>query len=137
MKKLGEMLKRLRKQQRWTQEQLAEQLNVSRSQISKWENGSTLPDIQSLEKLCRLFNVSADFLIGSEVQRREVLREVKRLYGTTEEMNEKTLTAIDYLLHNQDMSEAMYTLANLPEKKRKHVETMLITIIKECAEAIG
>ncbi|AMX82266.1 XRE family transcriptional regulator [Geobacillus subterraneus] len=136
MKNLGEMLKRLRKQQRWTQEQLAEQLNVSRSQISKWENGSLLPDIQSLEKLCRLFHVSADFLIGSEVQRQEVLREVKRLYGTTE-INEKTLAAIDYLLQNQDMSEAMYTLTKLPEKKRKHVETMLMTIIKECAEAIG
>lgn len=136
MKNIGEVLKRLRKQQRWTQEQLAEQLNVSRSQISKWENGSLLPDIQSLEKLCHLFHVSADFLIGSEVPRQEMLREVKRLYETTE-MNEKTLAAIDYLLQNQDISEAMYTLTKLPDKKRKHVETMLLTIIKEYAEAIS
>jgi len=136
VKNIGEVLKRLRKQQRWTQEQLAEQLNVSRSQISKWENGSLLPDIQSLEKLCHLFHVSADFLIGSEVPRQEMLREVKRLYETTE-MNEKTLAAIDYLLQNQDISEAMYTLTKLPDKKRKHVETMLLTIIKEYAEAIS
>ncbi|AGT33517.1 XRE family transcriptional regulator [Geobacillus genomosp. 3] len=136
MENLGEMLKTLRKQQRWTQEQLADKLNVSRSQISKWENGSLLPDIQSLKKLCHLFNVSADVLIGSEVQRRELLREVKQLYGTTD-MDEKTLAAIDYLLQNRDMSEVMYTLAKLPEKKRKHAETMLMTIIKEYTEALG
>ncbi|PJW13929.1 transcriptional regulator [Geobacillus sp. Manikaran-105] len=136
MTNLGEMLKQLRKQRRWTQEELAEQLNVSRSQISKWENGSLLPDIQSLEKLCHLFNVSADFLLGSELGQREVLREVKRLYGETE-MGEKTLAVVDYVLRNREISDAVYTLAKLPEKKRKHVETMLITIIKECAEALG
>ena len=65
-----------------------------------------------------------------------MLREVKRLYGETE-MGEKTLAVVDYVLRNREISDAVYTLAKLPEKKRKHVETMLITIIKECAEALG
>ncbi|WP_339232446.1 helix-turn-helix transcriptional regulator [Geobacillus sp. FSL W8-0032] len=135
MTTLGETLKQLRKQRRWTQERLAEQLNVSRSQISKWENGSLLPDVQSLEKLCRLFGVSADFLLGGEARRRELLREVADQYGAVG-VSDTALTAFSYLLQNEEMSAAIYTLAKLPDKKRKHVETMIATIIKECSELL-
>ncbi|NNU83841.1 XRE family transcriptional regulator [Geobacillus sp. BMUD] len=135
MTNLGETLKQLRKQRRWTQEELAEQLNVSRSQISKWENGSLLPDVQSLEKLCQLFDVSADFLLGGETRQRELLREVTDMYGTAD-VHETALAALDYLLQNREMSEVVYALAKLPDKKRKHVETMIITIVKECSELI-
>ncbi|KYD29167.1 MULTISPECIES: helix-turn-helix transcriptional regulator [Geobacillus] len=135
MTTLGETLKQLRKQRRWTQERLAEQLNVSRSQISKWENGSLLPDVQSLEKLCRLFGVSADFLLGGEARRRELLREVADQYGAVG-VSDTALTAFSYLLQNEEMSAAIYALAKLPDKKRKHVETMIATIIKECSELL-
>ncbi|MGZ0087205.1 helix-turn-helix domain-containing protein [Caldibacillus thermoamylovorans] len=135
MTTLGETLKQLRKQRRWTQEQLAEQLNVSRSQISKWEHGSLLPDVQSLEKLCRLFGVSADFLLGSEARRRELLREVADQYGVAG-VSDTALTAFSYLLQNEEMGAAIYTLAKLPDKKRKHIETMIATIIKECSELL-
>ncbi|BBW97722.1 helix-turn-helix transcriptional regulator [Geobacillus icigianus] len=135
MTTLGETLKQLRKQRRWTQERLAEQLNVSRSQISKWENGSLLPDVQSLEKLCRLFGVSADFLLGGEARRRELLREVADQYGAVG-VSDTALTAFSYLLQNEEMSAAIYTLAKLPDKKRKHIETMIATIIKECSELL-
>ncbi|WP_445613148.1 helix-turn-helix domain-containing protein [Geobacillus sp. YF-1] len=135
MTTLGETLKQLRKQRHWTQEQLAEQLNVSRSQISKWENGSLLPDVQSLEKLCRLFGVSADFLLGSEARRRELLREVADQYGAAG-VSDTALTAFSYLLQNEEMSAAIYALAKLPDKKRKHIETMIATIIKECSELL-
>ena len=43
--KMGSFLKELRLEKRLTQEQLAEQLNVSNRSISRWETGNTLPDI--------------------------------------------------------------------------------------------
>jgi transcriptional regulator with XRE-family HTH domain len=79
---LGEKLKYLRKRHNWTQEQLAQHLNISRSQISKWENGELLPDIQSLQKLSNLYKVSVDFLIGKHTTKKELLREVNLLYQT-------------------------------------------------------
>jgi transcriptional regulator with XRE-family HTH domain len=135
MMDLGERLKYLRKQQHWTQEQLAQYLNISRSQISKWENGDLLPDVQSLEKLSNLYNVSVDFLIGKHTSKKELLREVRRLYQT-DDISEKTIDIIDYLKQNPDIEEAIYSLAQLPSKKRKHAEAMIVTILKEFSDAI-
>lgn len=64
--KFEEKLIRLRKSRGISQEELAEQLNVSRQAVSRWEQGSTLPDIPNLRKLCDLFQVSADELIREE-----------------------------------------------------------------------
>jgi transcriptional regulator with XRE-family HTH domain len=135
MMDLGERLKYLRKQQHWTQEQLAQYLNISRSQISKWENGDLLPDVQSLEKLSNLYNVSVDFLIGKHTSKKELLREVRRWYQT-DDISEKTIDIIDYLKQNPDIEEAIYSLAQLPRKKRKHAEAMIVTIVKEFSDAI-
>lgn len=132
---LGERLKYLRKQQHWTQEQLAQYLNISRSQISKWENGDLLPDVQSLQKLSNLYNVSIDFLIGRDSSKKELLREVRRWYQT-DDISEKTLDIINYLKQNPNIEEAIYSLAQLPNKKRKHAEVMISTIIKEFSDAI-
>ncbi|MGG6439786.1 helix-turn-helix domain-containing protein [Saccharococcus caldoxylosilyticus] len=135
MMDLGERLKYLRKQQHWTQEQLAQYLNISRSQISKWENGDLLPDVQSLQKLSNLYNVSIDFLIGRDSSKKELLREVRRWYQT-DDISEKTLDIINYLKQNPNIEEAIYSLAQLPNKKRKHAEVMISTIIKEFSNAI-
>lgn len=63
---LNEKLKQLRKEKNWTQEQLAEQLFVSRTAISKWESGRGYPNIESLKSLSQLFSVSIDDLLSNE-----------------------------------------------------------------------
>ncbi len=60
-------LKQLRLSKAWTQEDLAEKLNVTRQTISKWEQGINEPDIATLLKLSELFEVSMDELLGKEV----------------------------------------------------------------------
>ncbi|TKI81157.1 helix-turn-helix transcriptional regulator [Bacillus mycoides] len=60
----GEVLKRLRKSRDLTQEQLAEQLNLTRSQIENWETNRYEPDISTLVLLASYFNVSVNMLIG-------------------------------------------------------------------------
>lgn len=54
----------LKKQHNFTQEDLAEKLNVSRQSISKWERGEALPDLFNLAELSRLYNISIDDLLN-------------------------------------------------------------------------
>ena len=63
-----EKIVELRKQKGLSQEELAEQLGVSRQAVSRWELGQTLPDIPNLLQLCDLFGVSADYLVRDEEQ---------------------------------------------------------------------
>ena len=63
-----EKIVELRKQKGLSQEELAEQLGVSRQAVSRWELGQTLPYIPNLLQLCELFGVSADYLVKDEEQ---------------------------------------------------------------------
>lgn len=62
----NEKLQGLRKSKSLTQEQLAEQLYVSRTAISKWESGRGYPSIDSLKEISKYFNISLDDLLSSE-----------------------------------------------------------------------
>lgn len=62
----AEKLLSLRKQHHFSQEDLAEQLGVSRQAISRWEQGIVLPDAPNLLKLSDLFSVSVDYLLRDE-----------------------------------------------------------------------
>lgn len=62
----NEKLQQLRKQKNLTQEQLAEQLFVSRTAVSKWESGKGYPNIESLKNISKFFSVSIDELLSSD-----------------------------------------------------------------------
>ena len=62
----NEKLQQLRKQKNLTQEQLAEQLFVSRTAISKWESGRGYPSIDSLKQIANYFSISIDELLSGE-----------------------------------------------------------------------
>ena len=64
--KIGSFLKELRKENGLTQENLAEQLNVSNRTISRWETGSNMPDISMLVEIADFFNVSIPEIIDGE-----------------------------------------------------------------------
>ncbi len=59
----SEKLITLRKSRELTQEQLAEQLNVSRQSVSKWETGQAVPDVEKLVEMSRIFDVTTDYLV--------------------------------------------------------------------------
>ncbi len=60
---ISEKIYKLRKQSGLSQEQLAEQLNVSRQAVSKWESGTSLPESEKLVAISNFFNVSLDYLL--------------------------------------------------------------------------
>ena len=64
---IGLKIKKLRKEHGITQEQLAEHLNISPQAISKWENGTAMPDITLIPSLVTVFEISADVLLGIEI----------------------------------------------------------------------
>jgi transcriptional regulator with XRE-family HTH domain len=62
----NQKLQELRKQKGLTQEELAEQLYVSRTAISKWESGRGYPNIESLRAIAKFFSVTLDDLLSSD-----------------------------------------------------------------------
>lgn len=66
---LSKRIYELRKSNRMSQEALAEKINVSRQSISKWESGETVPEIDRVIELSKVFGVSTDYLLlSSEVE---------------------------------------------------------------------
>ena len=53
----------LRRKAGWSQEELAERLNVSRQSVSKWESAQSMPDIDKIVQLSSLFSVTTDYLL--------------------------------------------------------------------------
>lgn len=59
-----EKLKTLRVKNEYSQEQLAEMLNVSRQAVTKWENGKGMPDISNIKAIAEVFDVTLDSLLN-------------------------------------------------------------------------
>lgn len=57
-------LKSLRLQHKLTQEQLGKKINVTKVSISGYENGTRTPDVETLQKIAEVFDVSVDYLLG-------------------------------------------------------------------------
>ena len=65
---LADKLIRLRKKNGWSQEELAEKMNVSRQAVSKWEGAQTIPDLEKILMLGELFGVTTDYLLKDEFE---------------------------------------------------------------------
>lgn len=89
---IGNKISQLRKLSGMTQEQLAEKLHVSRQTISKWEAGTTMPDLESVVTISRMFQVPLDDLM---------LEEEAPMEKTEEKITLEDLVKIN--LHNRNM----------------------------------
>ena len=63
---IGSYIARKRKEQKFTQEQLTEQLGVSNKTVSKWENGKCMPDYSIIQTLCEALHVTLPELMDGE-----------------------------------------------------------------------
>lgn len=80
-----EKLQLLRKEHNMTQEELAEKLFVSRTAISKWENGRGFPNLDSLSNLAAIYSISIDDLLSGEeiitLAEKENQRNIMNIYN--------------------------------------------------------
>ncbi len=65
---IADKIKKLRKDNNMTQEDLAEKMNVSRQTVSKWETNIVIPDANNIVSICKLFNITTDELLDYKVE---------------------------------------------------------------------
>ncbi len=78
---LSEKLYHLRRKHGFSQEALAEKLSCSRQVISKWENGTTSPDAEMLQKYSKLFGVSIDYLVKEDIEEPTSVQPAEKIHG--------------------------------------------------------
>ena len=112
---LGSVIKRLRGEQGVTQEALAEYLGISYQAVSKWETGTTLPDITLLPKLAVFFGVRIDELFSisheDEMERIRYILDYEKMNDGNFAYAKKTLDAM--LSENSKNVEAIKTYARV------------------------
>ncbi len=73
---LSEKIMMLRKKSGWSQEELAERLDISRQSVSKWESGASIPDLERIVNMSQLFGVTTDYLLKDEIEEAEFAEEM-------------------------------------------------------------
>ena len=74
---VSEKIRTLRKSKGMSQEELAGQVNISRQAVSRWENGTALPDADNIVQLSKLFGVTTDYLLMDSYERDEDSPKIK------------------------------------------------------------
>ncbi len=74
---LADKIIKLRKQSGWSQEELAEKMNISRQSVSKWESTNSIPDLNRIIMLAEIFDVTTDFLLKDEYETFDSVTESK------------------------------------------------------------
>lgn len=110
---LSEKITSLRKSAGWSQEELADRLGISRQSVSKWESGTSVPELDKVIGLSRAFGVSTDYLLKDEMEevtpafegtaeRKELrsvsVEEANRFMGLTGRMAVRMASAVSALI---------------------------------------
>jgi transcriptional regulator with XRE-family HTH domain len=99
--KIGNFIRRLRKEKNVTQEQLAEKWNVSRRTVSRWETGSNMPDLDILIEMSEYYGVDLRELLDgerkSEKMDRELEETVRKVADYSNEARQKLMTRMHFL----------------------------------------
>ena len=146
MLKLGENLKKYRLKHELTQEQLADVLGVSAQAVSRWENGTTYPEITLLPIIASYYDISIDEIIGFDTTRKEerikaILKENRLLHN-----NGETRRSIELLRQGltdfPNESRLLYCLAQslyslyfqsgeiLPDEDRRNAAAEAVELLK-------
>lgn len=98
---LAEKIIEERKKNGWTQEELAEKLNVSRQAISKWESAGAVPDLQRIIRMSELFGVSTDYLLKDDMLPQNAPTEMEELSVTDKPLYRVTMEEANAFLEHK------------------------------------
>lgn len=107
-KKIGIFLKELRKEKGITQEEFAEQLNISGRTVSRWETGTNMPDISLLIEISEFFDVSIPEIINGERKSENMNEEVKEIAN---KLSDYANTEKEIIIKNIRIHSIMGTIA--------------------------
>ncbi len=117
--KFSEKLQNLRKENKLSQEQLADKLDVSRQSVSKWESVQTYPEMDKLLTLCKLFNITLDDLTNDEVAYKEVKTKNKKTFNSL----------IDDVVYIIDKTYSMFKNMTTKERNKCISELIILFIV--------
>lgn len=127
----GKRLKNLRENAGFTQEQLGKKLNVVKSNISMYENGTRIPNADILEQLSKIFDVSIDYLLGkTDVKKYESPYDdelEKVLFSKAKELNTEEKKAILNVINaiKKDVDSKGWYIAYFTFKRRNFARWIL------------
>ena len=98
---LAENLKKIRKDNNLSQEQLAEKLGVSRQSVSKWESNQAYPEMDKVLQICQLFNLNIDDLLNQDI------KEVNNIKQSKNNINKFIDDLLDFITKTIDMFSSM------------------------------
>ena len=75
---LNQKITQLRNDNNWSQEELAEKLNVSRQSVSKWESGQSKPDLDKIVVLSNIIDVSTDYLL-KDIMKKKAIHQLRSI----------------------------------------------------------
>ena len=87
--KLPDKIIKHRKENGWSQEDFAEKLTVTRQAVSRWENGTALPDAQNILQISKLFHVTTDYLLNDDYESDADIPAVQTAKKETEDLFSK------------------------------------------------
>ena len=135
---IGKQIKALRMQKGVTQESLASELNVSCQAVSKWETGTTLPDIQLLPEIAVYFGVTIDEVFrlseDSNLKRIDNMLVNKRTY-TVDEFERNRVYLLNVIADNADNGYACGLLAELYLKMAGNLRENAVEYAKSALQA--
>ena len=132
--KIGEQIKRLRKERNMTQEQLAEKIGISSQAVSKWENDISLPDVATLPIIAGFFGVSMDTIFDYDAEKNaEKALEIAKQTWTLRESNPELGKSIIFeglkqYPENDILLENLLYLINYTESPDETIDIALRTI---------
>lgn len=111
--KFGENLQKLRKEKGISQEQLAEQLGVTRQSVSKWESGNSYPEMDKIVAICNLFHCDMDVLINKDITeergKKDASSVVKEIFSGVTNYVKKTI----YLFEHKSLKDIIKMCAQV------------------------
>ena len=117
--KVGNRISSLRKNSKMSQEELADLLYVTRQALSKWENGTSIPSIDSLLEVSKIFNVSFDYLLClneevGEIDPNDIFNGHERNYVIKQIVDNKIQVNIPDVLYQMSPTDHMHKARWIP-----------------------
>ena len=106
---IGDRIKELREEKQITQAELAEMIGMTQDSISLWEKGRRIPNTPYLISLCKIFNVTTDYLLGREIENNDLAT------ATSKHPRDELLLLQAYRAMSQGKKKALFNMLDLDE----------------------
>lgn len=125
---LGESLKKIRKQYKMTQEDIAKLLGISRSGYTYYETGKTVPSVEVLQKLSAIYNTTIDVIVGNPIRENSD----RRYYADILSVSEGNTDPLIYM--KKDEQALIMAFRLLPEEEKEKLQAVVMDMINNTQE---